>query len=268
MRRRRAALALAEFLLSHFPPLTRLCSYYSDDCGLTWFCYDGQQTWAPREFASVLQARGILPFDPVVMTGGISTTDTSTGPSIAFFLSYDGGISWQRPECTTEATCRNALIYADTFGRCMDEYAYYKHCYTIPPDVRFACSGSLTADWTTLYLHYEPSNNNPAGLVYYLNQSNFGSGWLPLPSAAFGGTRGGRKVYLRGGAPGSGCFVSADYLAEDLWVDKPPANAFVSSTNQISVASSAAGPWRAFTAPWAARAAGALVTGSKATVAY
>ena len=84
----------------------------------------------------------------------------------------------------------------------------------------------------------------------------------------FGGNRGGRKVFLRGGARGSGCFVSADYLAEDLWIDKPPANAFVSSTSQIQVASSAAGPWRAFTAPWAARAAGALVTGGNATVAY
>ena len=123
--------------------------YFSDDCGLTWSCYDGQQAWSPREFASVLQARGVLPYDPLVMTGGISTTDTSSGPSIAFFLSYDGGISWQRPECTTEATCRNALIYADTFGRCIDDYAYYKHCYTIPPDARFACSGSLTADWST-----------------------------------------------------------------------------------------------------------------------
>jgi len=123
--------------------------YYSDDCGLTWFCYDGQQAWSPREFAAVAQAKGVLPFNPAVMLGGVSTTDTSSALSIAFFLSYDGGISWQRPECTTEATCRNALIYADTFGRCINDYAYYKHCYTIPPDARFACSGSLTADWST-----------------------------------------------------------------------------------------------------------------------
>ena len=240
--------------------------YYSDDCGLTWACYDGQQAWAPREFAAVAQAKGVLPYSPAVMLGGVSTTDTSTGLSIAFFLSYDGGIQWSRPECATVANCRNVLAYADAFGRCVDEYAYYKHCYTIP-DVP-ALSGSLTADWSTLYIHYEPTTALPAGAVYYLNASNFATGWLTLPGAAFGGLRGGRKVFIRGSTPGAGCFVSADYLAEDLWVRKAPDNSFVSSTNAIQVAATAAGPWRAFTAPWAPRAAGALVSGSNVSVAY
>src|SRR4051794_40258296 len=26
--------------------------YYSDDCGLSWQCYDGPQEWVPRNFAT------------------------------------------------------------------------------------------------------------------------------------------------------------------------------------------------------------------------
>jgi hypothetical protein len=249
--------------------------YWSLDCGLSWQCYDGQQTWNPREYAAVLYAKGVLDYDPVVMAGGISVSDSppSSGPSIAFFQSYDGGISWQRPECTVASptACSNQLVVADTFGRCVAEYDYYKHCYTIPNGNLFlAMSGALSADWTSYYIHYEPTPQNPAGGVFFLNKSNAATGWGQLPGATFGGSKGGRKIFLRGGAPGSGCFVSADFLVEDLFaaaalrVD----NSWVQSTNAIQVAASAAGPWRAFTAPWAPRAAGALVTGYNSTVAY
>ena len=221
-----------------------------------------------------MTAVGVLPFDPSVLVGGYSVSDTSAGLSVAFFLSYDGGITWQRPECTTEANCcaepgaRCQLGVADTYGRCLAEYSYYKHCY-MAPDQGAITSGSLSADWSTYYIHYEPSTANPSGVVYYLNMTNFGTGWNKLPGAAFGAQRGGRKVFIRGGARSAGCFFQTDFLAEDLFDPLGLGqNSFVSSSNAFSVAASAAGPWRQFTAPWAARAAGALVSGPNATVAY
>jgi hypothetical protein len=94
--------------------------YFSDDCGRTWSCYDGEQVWQPRDFAAVALPSGVLPYDPTVMAGGL----VEAGPgdyefSIAFLLSYDGGVSWQRPECGSIDDCRYKLPVPDTFGRCL-----------------------------------------------------------------------------------------------------------------------------------------------------
>jgi len=187
--------------------------------------------------------------------------------SIAFFLSYDGGISWQRPECTSISNCRFSLPVPDTFGRCIAEDDLYRHCYVIPDTP--ALSGSIAADWTTMYLFYEPEDvpddDQGIGRVYYLNASNFATGWSLLPGAGYGGQDGGRKIFLRGKVPGSGCFINTDYNAEELWVFLDD---YVVSTNFFQVSSSPLGPWRNFTAPWSPRAAAAFTTSWNSSVAY
>jgi len=121
--------------------------YFSDTCGLVWDCYDGQQAWDPRDFATVIQPNGVLPANPVIMAGGINEGVTL---SVAFFLSYDFGITWQRPECTRIDQCSNPLTLPDTFGRCIETDDYYRHCYLVPDTPTL--SGSMFYDWNTLYV--------------------------------------------------------------------------------------------------------------------
>lgn len=52
-------------------------------------------------------------------------------------------------------------------------------------------------------------------------------GWQLIDGAA--DSADGRKVFIRGKVPGSGCWFSTDYLAEDLWVF------FVPTVNSIQV---------------------------------
>jgi hypothetical protein len=238
--------------------------YYSDNCGLVWECYDGQQAWDPRDFATVIQPNGVLPANPVIMAGGINEGITM---SVAFFLSYDFGITWQRPECTRVDQCSNSLPSPDTFGRCIETDDYYRHCYLVPDTPTL--SGSMFYDWNTLYVFYEPDDRPEAlGAVYYLNYSNFATGWTQLPNAPFGPVPahdGGRKIYIRGTVSGSGCWFSTDYLTEELWVFNDD---YVVSTNSFQVADSIYGPWREFTAPWAPRASSALTTSWKGNAAY
>ena len=33
--------------------------YYSDDCGVTWYCYDGDQQWSARAFAAFFNIPGL-----------------------------------------------------------------------------------------------------------------------------------------------------------------------------------------------------------------
>ena len=195
--------------------------YFSDDCGRTWSCYDGEQVWQPRDFAAVALPSGVLPYDPTVMAGGL----VEAGPgdyefSIAFLLSYDGGVSWQRPECGSIDDCRYKLPVPDTFGRCLalDGGNYYQHCFMLPEAP--LTSGAMAADWTTLYAWYEPEDTDDdanLGRVYYLNASNFNSGWSQLPGAHYGGMDGGRKVGYRATGP----------------VDRPPAHA-LSLTSRLA----------------------------------
>jgi hypothetical protein len=104
--------------------------YYSDDCGLTWKCYDGQQTWNSRIYSPVLHSPGIIPGDPVMMAGGITLVNRDPPQylfSIAMFLSYDLGIHWQRPECETTTNCNYPLGTPDPVGiQCVEAYDSYK----------------------------------------------------------------------------------------------------------------------------------------------
>ena len=276
--------------------------YYSDNCGQTFVCYDADQIWSGRDFAPIIYNPGMLPGDPVIMAGGrVSETTFSVG----MFLSYDLGITWQRPQCFATGNCKNALTVPDTLGACT--LNYYQHCYVLPDTP--ALPGSLAFDWTNLYLFFEAEDVGGQGEVYVLNQKNFQTGWDLLPGAADAG--GGRKVFIRGGVKGTGwsvgarqrksgipppppscscspsssssslpppspsrprsnSWMSTDYLAEDLWVFNDPK---VSSTNVFFTAQTAAGPWIDWsrvgvTAPWAPRAAAAFTSSHASTAAF
>ena len=93
-------------------------------------------------------------------------------------------------------------------------------------------------------------------------------GWKQIPGALDGAD--GRKVFIRGTQPGSGCWFSTDYLAEDLWVFFEPA---VQSTNAFFTSPSAIGPWTNWSAiglfaPWSPRASAAVASSHRATVAW
>lgn len=237
--------------------------YFSDDCGQTWVCYDADQIWQGRDFAPIIYAPDVFPGSPVIMAGGRVEEQIF---SVGMFLSYDLGITWQRPQCFATGNCKNALTTPDTLGACTATSGYYRHCYVLP-DVP-ALPGSLAADWTNLYLFFEAEDVGGDGEVFVLNAGNFAIGWEKLPNAADAG--GGRKVFIRGGVKGSGCWFSTDFLAEDLWVFRDEK---VTSTNQFFTAQSAAGPWTDWSAvgvraPWAPRAAAALTSSHASTAAY
>lgn len=101
--------------------------------------------------------------------------------------------------------------------------------------------------------------------MFSLATTNVQTGWVKQVGATDGGY--GRKVFIRGTTPGTGCWFSTDYLAEDLWVFNDTS---VQSMNNFATAFSALGPWQAWpdVAPWAPRAAAALTTDYKGTAAY
>ena len=219
----------------------------------------------------MVHAKGVLPGDPIVMAGGLS--EVSQFPpeyqfSVGMFLSYDQGLHWQRPECELASNCSYPMPAPDTKGlQCVAAHDYYRHCYTLP--LAPALPGALGADWDTLWLFYEAADTPEAtGRVYHLGARNLASGWAQDVGATDGGF--GRKVFIRGGVPGSGCWFSTDYLAEDLWLFQ---DADVASMNNFSTAASALGPWAQWggvglSAPWAPRASAALTTDFAGAAAY
>ena len=249
--------------------------YFSDDCGVTWDCYDGDQVWSNRKFAPVLHSPGVFPGDPVILAGGLSSTDggQSYAFSIGFFLSYNFGINWLRPECPDTLVCSYRLSVPDTIGQCTvvdGNPTYYEHCYTLPfvdGVLTPWLPGSLAADWTTLWGFVNQEDVGGGGRVFALNHDLLQYGWTEVLGASDGGY--GRKVFIRGTAPGSGCWFSTDFLAEDLWVYLMPD---VQSSNGFSTSPSATGPWTNWTGvaapPWKPRAAAALATSFKGSVAY
>lgn len=235
--------------------------YYSDDCGQSFVCYDADQIWQGRDFAPIVYNPGMFPGDPVIMAGGRAEETTY---SIGMFLSYDLGITWQRPQCFATGNCKNPIGVPDTMGACTVNY--YKHCYGLPDFP--ALPGSLAFDWSNLYLFFEAEDVGGQGEVFVLNSKNFATGWDLIPGAADAG--GGRKVFIRGGATGTGCWMSTDYLAEDLWVFSDPK---VMSTNVFFTSPSATGPWTDWSklgvvAPWAPRAAAAFTSSHSSTSAF
>ena len=149
-----------------FPPNSFSCRYYSDDCGITWNCYNGDQIWSPRFYAPLLRVPGILPVDPVIMAGGL----INGGFSVGQFMSYDMGIQWQRPQCYSIYECSWPLTVPDCQNQCacMNTSNYYQHCYVLPNAP--ACSGALGADWDRYWLFIEDVRP-PLGEVYSLSDA-------------------------------------------------------------------------------------------------
>jgi hypothetical protein len=110
------------------------------------------------------------------------------------------------------------------------------------------------------------------GTVWYLNATTYSSGWQQAADAVFGGF--GRKVFIRGGAPLSGCWFSTDFDAEDTWTGggtfHPGVVPSATSMNAFATASSGKGPWTTYSqpAPWAPRASAALTSSWKSTSAF
>jgi hypothetical protein len=188
--------------------------YYSDSCGQEWKCYDADQIWKGREFAPIAMAPGVLPGDPVVMAGGVLDALDGGGFSVGVFMSYDFGITWVRPQCYTIADCAYALPAPDTSGACVDNQGdgYFRHCYVLPDTP--VLSGGLAADWDNYYVFYEAEDTpEPDGVVFRLGKDNFATGFTEIAGAGDGGA--GRKVFIRGGTYGTGCWFSTDWLAEE-----------------------------------------------------
>ena len=182
--------------------------------------------------------------------------------SVMMGVSYNFGIDWQRPYCRTVENCRGSLTSPDAYGTCSND-AWYPHCYLLP--VAPALSGSMAFDTTTLYLFQEKEDVGGLGDVFYLNASNVDSGWTKLAGAPDGGY--GRKVFIRGGAINTGCWFSADILAEDLFFYYVPG---AEGTSNFSTSPTAAGPWTTYKdlAPWSPRAGAALAASVSLSAAW
>jgi hypothetical protein len=213
----------------------RRAVYYSDDCGFTWLCYDGDQEWMPREFTPFFSVPGV----PGEWMGGGAQFGILF--SIGVWVTPDGGISWLRPNCTAPP--------------CPDPFTDPTQ-WVLP----FApvLPGQVGSDWTATYLWFDPGEP-----VWAIDASTVGVGFQPVTGAVSGGY--GRKVFIKGAAQGQGCWLSTDYDALDLWVDPLPT---VQSMNNLSIALSAWGPWLPIgNAPWAPRASAALTPGHDGTYA-
>ena len=210
--------------------------YWSDDCGKTWRCYDGDQPWTTFgvSFAPLLTLDA-LPGAPLVMAGGF---DNLAGGSVALssslYFTFDGG--------------------ADTWLR---------GSYDLPFPGVFP--GALTQDRRAVYAF---GGQDEGFAVWSVDETNYNTtGFAMIPGSAYAqGADVGRRVHIRGAISG-GCFFATDFSPGVLWGAQPRAAA-VSSSNQFSVAASAIGPWATFTAPWAPRASAAVVPSRDGFLAY
>ena len=215
--------------------------YYSDDGGRSFQCYDGPQIFSPRGFTVIMQPKGILPGNPALLLGGEVEEVTN---SIGMFVNVgDGTTGWVRPTCTP-GSCA---------GQCEDPNTY---CLPGAP----VLPGQVAYDWSTLYLWLE-GPSNPTLPVFYLNSSNYNVGWLPLTGASGTGAMG-RRVFIKGPAPGSGCFFSTDYTAARLWIDGTK-DAY--SNNSFATARTPYGPWVPGVGPWTARGSAVVTTSEDQT---
>jgi hypothetical protein len=235
--------------------------YYSNDCGINWLC-EASTNWPfdPRDYAAIVHTDGIFPKNPLFMGGGIVDIGL---PTSGLFQSFDGGINWTRPVCASIDSCNDNLPEPDPVGSCNDlNNPNWQMCYMLPDLPLFP--GAMATDWDNMWLWLEPDDD---GMLWRLGSDNYATTGWELSSSNWGGF--GRKVFIKGTNPGTGCWFSTDYLAEDMWIFP---NGQVSSMNNFMTASSAQGPWKDFTgvitAPWAPRASAAITSNFRTTSAF
>lgn len=83
------------------------------------------------------------------------------------FLSYDGGYSWSRPECTDPSNCGRGCSYGCTLttpdrnGSCSAANPNYEACYFLPDFPVYP--GSLATDWDSLWLFMATDQDGEVG---------------------------------------------------------------------------------------------------------
>lgn len=193
--------------------------FYSDDCGVTWLCYDSDQPWSTsgRSYSTVLQIpHAVVPGAPLIMGGGVQPDPYQLLSDL--YYNVNGGVEgWQT-------------------------------AYDLPDQPVWPGQLALEASRLVFF-----SDN--ASAVYALDDTSYNtSGFVLLPGATSEGSFG-RRLWVSGAVSG-GCWVSTDYNAGELWVLP---TGVIENTNLFSTAASAEGPWRApLAAPWEPRAAAAF----------
>ena len=210
--------------------------YYSSDCGINWYCFDGEEPWTPFGVSyAPLLTLDALPGSPLIMAGGFDNQpDGTMALSSALYYTFDGG--------------------ADTWER----------AYDLPFAGVFP--GLLAQDRSSVYLF---GGADTGFAVWSIDETTYNtSGFALIPGSANAqGADVGRRVYVRGSVSG-GCFFATDYNPADLWVPGIRTGAPISSSNAYSVARVATGPWTAYTAPWAPRASAAVALSRDGTRVY
>jgi hypothetical protein len=200
--------------------------YWSDNCGVDWYCFDGDQPWTVfgLSYAPILTLDA-LPGSPLIMAGGLQNTVSGTQPTSSLYYALDGGAgTWQKG-------------------------------YDLPFEGVFP--GSIAQDRDTVYVFGGAATGFD---VWTVDESNYNtSGFAQIPGSANAqGADVGRREFVRGTSSG-GCWFATDFSPGDLWAAQRGTGAPVDSTNTFFVARTATGPWTSFTAPWAPRASAAVV---------
>lgn len=239
--------------------------YISDDCGASWTCLDAAEVFGASEFRWMIDVPGVnIPYMPLIFGGGYVADDIVPGditPSIGVFETFDGGVTWNRPQCTDQSnpgvTCTNPVPDEKRGG-----VAWAMS--DIP-----TTSGMIARDSSTVWFFNPTADLDPGEVpVQYLNASNWRVGWQTVPGSTTANMFG-RKAWLQGGSFKVGCWFSTDYDTDTMFVEKNREGA-VNSMNQFSIAASAAGPWRVISspAPWAPRAGAVLLPMEEAGYRY
>ena len=209
--------------------------FVSDNCGIDWTCFDGDQPWTTfgLSYAPVLTLDA-LPGAPLIMAGGLANTLGGAEPSSALYYALDGGAgTWQRGY---------DLPYAGVFP------------------------GAIAQDRSTVYVF----GNATTGFdVWSVDESTYNtSGFALVPGSAFAqGADVGRREYVRGAVSG-GCWFATDFSPGDLWAAQRTSGTPIASSNTVFVARAATGPWASYTAPWTPRASAAVVLSRDGTQVF
>lgn len=210
--------------------------YWSDDCGTTWFCYDGEQPWSPfgRSFSPVLTLDA-LPGAPLIMTGGIDNSPGAPngGLSTSLYYAFDGG--------------------SNEWGQAP---------YDLPAPAVFP--GMISQDRDTVYVF---GNASSGFAVWALDEINYREGPWRLLDGSQATVDVGRHVYIQGIVSG-GCWFATDFDSGRLWAGPQP-DFSIFSSNVYAVSRAATGPWDIrYDAPWAPRASAAVTRSEDASAVF